>query len=257
MVTLVSIVPQAANSPERVTELGAILRSVAEKKRLCAFARVYASDEPFSEMRALVHAYGFGPFVPDTVLVGVSVKSPHLDSVSRFASYLHENGRSAIFVRERSEDVAAEEVERKNAPERIDVWWRGRNQNGSFMLALASLMARSSARKTRIRLCRIAEKGTEAAEAERGLKNFLAASRVEADIFVTAGEAGVSPMEIIAEASADAQYAFIGLRPPTEEDSPESYADYFSRMREGTLPLRSAVFALAADGVDFKRIYSA
>ena len=257
MVTLASVVPEAAGTPERVGELSAILRAAAEKKGLCAFARVYASDEPFREMRTLVHAYGFGPFVPDTVLVGVSVKSPGLDPVSRFAAYLHENRRNAVFVRERTGESGAESAEGKNAPARIDVWWRGRNQNGSFMLALASLMAHSADRKTRIRLCRIAEKGVEAAEAECGLRNFLESSRVEADIFVRAGDCETPPLAVIAEVSADAQYAFIGLRPPAEDESPESYADYFGRMREGTLPLRSAVFALAADGVDFKRIYSA
>lgn len=257
MVTLASVVPRAAGTPERIGELSAILRAAAEKKGLCAFARVYASDEPFREMRTLVHAYGFGPFVPDTVLVGVSVKSFGLDPVSRFAAYLHENRRNAVFVRERTDDSGAESAEGKNAPARIDVWWRGRNQNGSFMLALASLMARSADRKTRIRLCRIAEKGAEAAEVERGLRNFLEFSRVEADIFVRTGDCETLPLAVIAEVSADAQYAFIGLRPPAEDESPESYADYFVRMREGTLPLRSAVFALAADGVDFKRIYSA
>ena len=256
MVTLVSIVPRAADSPERMAELAAILRSVAEKKRLSAFARVYASDDPFGEMRRLVHAYGFGPFVPDTVLVGVSEKSLNLDSVSRFAQYLHECRRSAVFVRERQGTSESANGEKKGPAGRIDVWWRGRNQNGSFMLALASLAARSADRKMKIRLCRIAENGTDAAETERGLKNFLQSSRVEADTLVKQGPAGVSPMAVISEESADAQYVFIGLRPRQADEPPEKYAEYFRRMREETISLRSAVFTLAAEGVDFKRIYA-
>jgi hypothetical protein len=60
---------------------------------------------------------------------------------------------------------------------------------------------------------------------------------------------------VIAEESVDARYTFIGLRPPREQETPESYADYFRQMREGTALLPSAVFTLAAEGVDFKQIY--
>ena len=255
MVTLASIVPEAAGSLKRMGELSEIMRAAAAKRRLSAFVRVYASDDPFREMRTLVHAYGFGPFVPDTVLVGVSGTSPHLGSASRFAAYLAGLGRNAVFVRERPDSSETAETEKKGAIPRIDVWWRGKNQNGAFMLALASLVVRSAAGKARVRLCNIAEKGVKAADAERILKNFLLSSRVDADIFVRDYEPGVSPLSVINEVSADAQYAFIGLRPPAADESEESYAEYFRRIREETQSLRSAVFSLAADGVDFRSIY--
>jgi adenosine deaminase len=63
-------------------------------------------------------------------------------------------------------------------------------------------------------------------------------------------------MAVISEESADAQYVFIGLRPRQADEPPEKYAEYFRRMREETISLRSAVFTLAAEGVDFKRIYA-
>ena len=42
---------------------------------------------------------------------------------------------------------------------------------------------------------------------------------------------------------------------PAAGETPEGYADYFRQMREATSTLPSAVFALAADGIDFNRIY--
>ena len=251
MVTLASVVPKAAGALDRIEELSGILRSTAEKRRLLAFPRVCASDDPFGTMQTLVDAYGFGPFVPDTVLVGVPMNEPRLRSVSALASFIAERRRSAVFVRERQ----GGEVPDENAA-RIDVWWRGQNQNGPFMLALACLMVQSTERKTRIRLCRISEKGVPAAESEKILREFLMASRVEADVFVRDFDPAVSPVSVIAEASADAKWTFIGLRPPKEGETPESYADYFRQMRERTASLPSAVFSLAAEGVDFKRIYS-
>ena len=44
-------------------------------------------------------------------------------------------------------------------------------------------------------------------------------------------------------------------RAPQKDAPPETYADYFRQLREDTASLPSAVFALAAEGVDFKRIY--
>jgi hypothetical protein len=124
------------------------------------------------------------------------------------------------------------------------------------MLALASLMVQSSERKTRIRLCQIAERGVDPAEARKLLSDFLSSSRVESDVLVVACPFAKSPVSVIAEESADARYTFIGLRPPMELETPESYADYFRQMREGTASLPSAVFTLAAEGVDFRQIYS-
>ena len=256
MVTLASIVPKAAGESERMSELCDILRSAAAKKHLSAFVRVYASDDIFGERRSLVHSYGFGPFVPDPVLVGVSRSSPRLDSISDFASYLSEMGRNAIFVRERDDTVDNVDSESYSGAFRIDVWWRGRNQNGAFMLALASLVAQSAVgKKARIRLCQIVEKDVAVEEAERVMKNFLLSSRVEADTFVRASIPGRSALSIINEVSTDAQYTFIGLRSPLANESEESYADYFKRLREETMNLRSAVFSLAAKGVDFRKIY--
>ena len=251
MVTLASVVPKAAGALERIGELSGILRSTAEKRRLLAFPRVYASDDPFGTMRTLIDAYGFGPFVPDTVLVGVPMKEPQLRSISALASFIAERRRSAVFVRERS---GRENPGEKTA--RIDVWWRGQNRNGPFMLALAWLMVQTMERKTRIRLCRVSEKGVPAAESERLLRAFLRASRVEADVFVRDFDPDVSPVSVIAEVSADARWTFIGLRPPKAGEPSECYADYFRQMREVTASLPSAVFSLAAEGVDFKRIYS-
>lgn len=250
MVTLTSIVPEAAGSTERVKELSGILKSTAEKRRLLAFSRVYASDDPFGTMHGLINSYGFGPFVPDTILIGVPTKEPQLKSISALASFIYQLRRSAIFVRERQ----AEELNDKK-PARIDVWWRGQNQNGPFMLALATLIKESQERKTKIRLCQIAESGVDPVDAKKILTEFLTSSRVEADVLIKENDPTRSPVSVINEVSSDAMYTFIGLRPPREDETPESYADYFRQMREGTLSLPSAVFTLAAEGVDFKRIY--
>ena len=85
----------------------------------------------------LINTYGFGPMVPNTILVGASREE------SRFADYaqlIMQAGR-----RRRNLVIALEGsgIQPREGPGRIDVWWRGRGQNAGFMLALAHLIGKS------------------------------------------------------------------------------------------------------------------
>ncbi|MCR5413459.1 MAG: Na-K-Cl cotransporter [Kiritimatiellae bacterium] len=252
MITLASVVPEAAGKPERESELAEILRSAARKANLTALAKIQASQDSWTGMRELVKTYGFGPFVPDTILLGAPGKDDHLSSFSSLVSFISARRKNGIFVRGGDPD---DSLVSATLP-RIDVWWRGKNANGPFMLALARLMQQAEGGRLSIRLCQIAERGTDTSDAKRQLDLFLADARVDAETFVHSGSDSLTPVEAIVRASSGAAYAFIGLRPPFENESPEDYAAYFRHMRDATASLPCAVFSLAAEGVDFKRIYS-
>ena len=255
MVTLASVVPTAAGGAEREQELAAILRSSARKRGLAALARVHAADNPWLGMRDLVNCYGFGPFVPDTILLGMPSKERQMGPLGELTAFLAARRRSVLLVRDRIEP-SAEAAERHGADlPRIDVWWRGQNENGSFMLAIARLMVQSNERKLGVRLCQIAGEGGDPADAKMVLSKFLADSRVDAETFVKAYDKATPPVEVIAKASADADIAFIGLRAPQPNESPAAYADYIVNMRDATAMAPCVVFALAAEGVKFTRIF--
>ena len=251
MVTLASVIPEAAGTPEREQELSVFLRNAARKEGLNALVRIHAAPDQWKGMKELVRLYGFGPFVPDTILLGVPAQDAQLGPIAELTYFLSSRSRNAVLVRDRL-DVAEDEP----GPERrIDIWWRGKNQNGPFMLALARLMEQEQSARCRLRICQVAEQGVDPGDAKRLLKAFLDEARVEADVFVKAYDPATPPVDSLAKASADAEFAFIGLRSPGEGESPTDYADYFATMRDATAALPCAIFALAAEGVDFKRIY--
>jgi hypothetical protein len=164
-------------------------------------------------------------------------------------------------VRERPEqphdgDAANTEPAPLRSTRRIDVWWRGRNQNGPFMLALARLMQQQMpGRAVSIRMCQLAEEGADPGEAKKLLSNFLSEARVDAEPFVKAYSPTNTPIELIVKSSSDADFAFIGLRPPEKDEDPKTFTEYFRRMRDATANIPCTVFALASEGIDFKRIY--
>ena len=134
--------------------------------------------------------------------------------------------KNALFVRERPPAAAAEDeaadgggkadeggnAEAKTAARagemRIDVWWRGRNQNGPFMLAIARLMQQQMpGRPVKIRMCQLAEEGADPGEAKKLLAGFLSDARVEAEPFVKAFSPTITPIEQIAKASSGADFS--------------------------------------------------
>ncbi len=247
MVTLASIVPAQAGTPEREENLARILRDKARRAGFRVLTRVHAAADTWTGIRDLVRAYGFGPFVPDTIILGVPVKDDLTPTICSLTEFIAARRRNTILVRDRTVPDAVQG--------RIDVWWRGQNQNGPFMLALARLIQQSRGGGLSIRLCQIAPEGASPEDAKLKLQRYLAEARVEADVHVLPANPALRAIVQIAVASADSAFTFIGLRVRAADESEAAYAEDFRATRDILSPLPCAVFALAAEGVDFKKIY--
>ena len=135
----------------------------------------------------------------------------------------------------------------------LDVWWRGRNGNGAFMLAIAQLVLRSQAgAKARLRLCHILEPGEDAAQSEAEMRAFLNGERIKGEVAIS--EAKVDPLGRIAIVSGQSPVVFVGLRRPFLDETDEAYGKYLADLRV-RVNLPNAIFACAADGIIFKEMF--
>ncbi len=252
LVTLASVVPGAlARQPERLDELHDALKRCAERFRMGVVARVQPAGDTWSGVRELVRTYGFGPLVPNTVLVGAPIDA---DATAAFGGFVVEVARlrrNLVVIRE----GAAQALPEGPRALRLDVWWRGQNANGAFMLALAFLVRRGAQQsQVRLRLCQIAEAGASVAACTRVLEDFARQARIEAEVCVVEGDG--RPFAVrISELSAAADATCIGLRMPRADETPDSYWDYFRTLRDATAPLPLVAFALASEQVNFKSIF--
>lgn len=253
LVTVASVVPRALErQPARVGELGDALRRVAERLRTGVVVRVQPAADTWSGVRELVRTYGFGPLVPNTVLVGAPVDGDAVAAFGGLVCDLARMRRNLVVVRE---PAAPARLSPERGEYRIDVWWRGRNANGAFMLALACLVRRGVRSRVRLRLCQIAEPGTPAAACARALDAFVREARIEAEVVVVAGD-GRPFAARICEVSAEADAACVGLRMPRADETPEDWWRTFAALRDATAPLPLVAFALASEQVDFRRIFA-
>jgi hypothetical protein len=230
-----------------------------------AFVRTFAADDPLVGAQQIVRIHGFGPFVPNTILLGETEKEARGLEFARFIQLVHRRRRNLIVVRERRHVAAAAPAEgerrlvgeEERPRERLDVWWRGDSRNMNFILALVVLLRRSPAwRGALLRLKVIAEDEAEAAEAARRLEDYVREQRLraEADVILRAGR---ELDGIIRDSSRGADLVFLGLRMPAAEETAEQYAGYYRAILARTAELPPTVLVMASEHVDFERVFRA
>lgn len=249
--TVAAVVPEKVSSEaERVEGLRDSILEYLKKRHVPALVKVHACDDALEGAQDLVKAYGFGPIVPNTLLLGETEKMENLAGYVRLIRMVYQSRRNLIIVRE------SEAPPTFSKESRIDVWWSHAGQNAGLTLALAYLL-RTSPEWTRSRLVlkTIVESSPAQEEAVRGLRNFLKESRVEAEVEALVWEKG-NVFDAIRGSSQGAALVFLGMRPPHEGESDESYAAYYEGLMGRTDGFPSVAIVLAAEEIEFDWIFA-
>lgn len=171
--------------------------------------------------------------------------------------------RRNLLLAARGGSAAEPEEDAQTAPDlprTIDIWWRGRGNNASFLLALACLLRRSRRwEDATLRLCHVAESDEDPARAEEALCAFLRDARVDAAVTgipqAMAAELGGAAAAIRA-VSAETGLVLLGLRPPLADETDAAYGEYLLSCRRGAAGLPRTLYALAAEGIDFRDVFA-
>ena len=245
LVTIASVLPEELADDARMSELRDSILRTAEKMELEAEVKLLAVSDDWAGIVELIRSYGFGPIVPNTVVLGL----PEEKNVGAFAGIVRQ------LAHRRKNLIAADVGKEGTEGAFIDIWWRGTNGNGGLMLALAYLLQRGEAwQSRRLRVNMIVRRRTPA-EAEAVLSDFLRDARLQAETRIIVSD-GKPFIETIDAHSADAAATFIGLRAPEADESEAAYGAYLSALRFGVPNVPAPVFVLAAENIDFRRIFA-
>ncbi|MGB7085327.1 MAG: amino acid permease, partial [Phormidesmis sp.] len=77
LITVASILPSGSRSIAQQEKAELTLRDFLERKGVQAFAKIVTADDPYTGSKQLLEAYGMGPLVPNTILLGDSEESDH------------------------------------------------------------------------------------------------------------------------------------------------------------------------------------
>lgn len=251
VMTWATILPPEHATSERARKLSASIRGYLQKRDVRALVKVHRSETPMTGARELVAAYGFGPLVPNTVMLGATAREEIFQEFSELVLMCWETHRNLVVVREGEADA-----EHPRGGGRIDVWWSRKQRNAGLMLALGYLLQTSpSWRGSALVLRSVVDREAERADAMARLKSFIEQSRVKARPEVTVRE-GADVFETIRAASAGAGLVLLGMRAPGLTESPAEYAGYYAHLLSVTGGLPPTALVLAAEDLDFHRLFA-
>jgi amino acid transporter len=244
LMTVATVLPSGSRGLGSRADMEEKISDYLERRGVQSLVRVEQAATPFAGMERLVSTYGFGPLVPNTVLLGVTEQPGHLEEYCDTLETMHDLRRNVMLLRHDRERGFGER-------RRIDVWWGGLQRNGGLMMLMGYLL-RTSVAWSRATLCVKLVVGDDRAARAAGanLDRIIEGLRIGAEAEVLVGERDEFP-RILRESSGDADLILMGLAQPGQVDD---FPAYYRQLQETTHGLPSTAFVLASEELDFAEV---
>lgn len=250
--TVCAIVGQETAS-DRIRSMEKTIREYLHRQGLDGLAKVHADTSVLIGAYNLIRTYGFGPVIPNTILLGETEEPSNFVAYARLIQSVYMMKKNVIIFRESTQNGEEEE---EKIPVRIDIWWRGWTKFAAFKLAIAFLLKKNEHwSDAQIVLKSVVPKGKDQ-DTLAIMESFIKATRLEASAeVIVEKEEGESIWPIIRKESSDADLVFLGLRPPKEGETAEEYSQYYEKILANSHDLPPALYTLNAEDVEFQRIF--
>jgi hypothetical protein len=250
LLTLATVIREPdADAPDRVETIRVAIERYLEENRVSALVKVQTDPDLTDGMIALVKSYGFGPLVPNTVLIGKAETPDDPLKHAELLSVVQQRRKNLIIVHE------AEGLPVLTRARRIELWWRGHQANIGLMLALGFLLKRQAVwADAEITIWRIVGVEADVQPVAEELAQLLANARFSArtQVIVERGD----PFDAIERHSRGADLLFLGLRPRGEGESLADYAEYYAGLARRTEGLPPTALVAAGEAVDLHRLFA-
>ena len=240
--TVTTVLPSGSCDANQQTEMEATIREYLQQREVQGLVRVVTAPDPFTGAERLVEAYGLGPFVPNTILLGDNEEPTRRERYCQMIVNLHQARRNVVVLREAGDRGFGR-------CQQIDVWWGGLEANGGLMLILAYLLLTSREwRNAEIHLKLVVPNDAAAETAHSNINAMIQELRIKALPQVIVAE-GRQFAEILRSSSQRADIVFLGMAHPGN-----NFIDYYERLHATTTGLPTTVFVLAAPDFAFSEV---
>jgi len=187
------------------------------------FYRVDIVEDLYPGVVSVAQSYGVGSLEANAVMLGWPSQAENYGTYAQMLRDLSELDRSLFLVAYDSERKVGERS-------RVQVWWGGLQGNGGLMLLLAYLLTQSDKwRGAEVLVITVVESEEQRLTTRASLKKVLGAARLAAESRVLLrGERDLQ--SIMAEESAQADLAVLGIGLPHEDDPSNLFFDRINQM---------------------------
>ena len=243
LLTVSTVVPEEALTLQRSSALETKIRDYCERRGVSSLVRVIAAPDAYSGVRRLVEAYGVGPLIPNSVLLGQNYElSKDRHKFCSLVNDLYQAKRNVFILR-------ADEEKGFGRRERIDIWWGGLQGNGALMLILGYLTQTSVDWKgSEVHLRMVVKDEGAVEEAHRNLIDIIDRTRTNFIPHVITS-ADRNFRDLVLDHSRGADLVLLGVGQPRED-----FEHYWGRLLKETKDLPATLFVLAAEEIAFKDV---
>ncbi len=245
--TVASILPVEDWSAEKVQLVEKSMREYLEKREVEAMVKILPSPDRMTGAKSLVRAYGYGPLVPNTILFGDTENRASYDQFADLIQLVYRTRRNLIMLRDSDNQPPKESAG-------IDVWWGGNKNNIGLVLTLAYQILKSEVwKESKLTIKTIVDTEEEQETATIRLETFIEEQRIPATAEVLVKRLP-NVFDIIRQSSSDAGLVFMGMRPPGEEETTETYSRYYGNLIKTTEGMPPLALVLAAEDIEFRQV---
>jgi solute carrier family 12 (sodium/potassium/chloride transporter), member 2 len=242
--TMSTILPEQNVPQEKVLDYESQMMEFLKNKSIKALVRVIRAKNPFSGGKQLVDAYGLGPLVPNTILLGDTQDPAHLPEYAEMVRHFHKSKRNVLILQN-------ENKEGFKKRENVDIWWGGLKGNGSLMIILAYLMKNSPEwGLANFKVKMVVPNLDAELEVKRNFSRLFSEMRTGLS-FKTIVDDKRDFWSILHQESAESDLVMLGMAHP---EGAEDFARYFEGLKKHTSGEAAKVFVLAAQDIEFQEL---
>ncbi|WP_234408465.1 hypothetical protein [Marinilabilia salmonicolor] len=242
--TVATILPEEKVAQDKIYQYEKQIRDYLFDKNIRSLVRVVRAQDPFSGARYLSNAYGLGPLVPNTILLGDTTDVSHHQSYAEMITHFYQSRKNVIILKDDQPLPSRNKIN-------VDLWWGGLQGNGGLMMVLAYMMQNSPHwQQVSVTIKMVVPSDKAATEARKNLDSLLASIRVEFRRKILVSEQG-NFFQILSEDSQGADLVLCGLKKPDNE-----FSDYFEDLKQKTATIPRKLFVVASHDIAFKEILS-
>jgi hypothetical protein len=251
--TVCSILSKEHQNVDRKKKLETSINDFLHRKEVEALVEVHFAPNHYHGAISFSEHYGLGELKPNLFVFGESKDESNVVDFAKTLQALYEARKNVIILRNHS---VGEEVVLPNESGEIHVWWGRQTHNASLMLALAFLISLDPTRKkSTIKLNSTLFEGEDKEQAERALQHLINQTRLPISYNLVPLQSGEDLFDQIGHHSRYADLMFMGIRPPREGESGESYGQYYQSLLQQTRNFPPTAMVMAAEEIDFKEIF--
>ncbi len=240
--TVATILPENKVSQEKSILFEKQITEYLGEKNIRSLVRVVRAENPFIGARYLSNAYGLGPLVPNTILLGDTTDKSHDQMYAEMVTHFYRSLKNVII-------LAGEKPVANLSRLNVDIWWGGIKGNGGLMMVLGYMMQNSPHwERVNITIKMIVTSPKAVGEAEKNLDNLLASMRVDFKRQVLVSEQK-DFFPLLSTHSEQSDLVMLGLKAPDD-----NFADYFNHLKAKTETIPRKLFVAASHNIPFKDI---